>query len=138
MSFYAMDTNTNETMTIYTGKELAKAVENSIEWYYSHAKALEKQNQRLMEDAKAVVEEQLNQKINNLEARLRRCLTELSSDKEVEMYKEFSKKHAECRLHCSYNILPYVKQKGTGIGIISIAVCPICGEEKDITDTEAW
>jgi hypothetical protein len=32
MSFYAMDTDTNETMTIYTGEELAKAVENSINW----------------------------------------------------------------------------------------------------------
>lgn len=138
MSFYAMNTDTNETMTIYTGEELAKAVENSINWYRSRAEVLEKQNQRLVEDAKAVIEKQLEQKISNLEARLHRCLTELNSDKEVEMYNEFSKKHAECRLHCSYDIRPYVKQKGTGIGIISIAVCPICGEEKDITDMEVW
>ena len=39
---------------------------------------------------------------------------------------------------CNGGRAPYIIPNHTGIGTIFKVKCPICGEEKDITDSEAW
>lgn len=59
------------------------------------------------------------------------------SAKEAEAIKEFKAKHFSCqsdRLSTSYE---YVLT-GTGIGTAISIRCPVCGEEKNVTDYDMW
>lgn len=75
-----------------------------------------------------------------LRDRLRFCVAELHSEKELEAYKAFVQEHEKCRLDTKINggKMPYVIQYGTGIGVCTTVVCQACGEKKDITDIDLW
>lgn len=75
-----------------------------------------------------------------LKERLRFSVAELNSEKELEAYRDFVKRHEPCRMGLRINggKIPYVIQYGTGIGIATTVVCQVCGAKEDITDSSIW
>lgn len=140
MSFYTYDTVTDRTAKVYSKEELSTAVLDTIEYYQNKAEALHKTNQRLMDDAKAIVEEGYKKDIEALQERLNLSYGSFSSQKEKNRYLQFEKRHMHNRAESKANggRAPYLIPTATGIGIILKVVCPICGESEDITDTEVW
>jgi len=61
----------------------------------------------------------------------------MMSDKEWKDYSEFREKHyrvSGCK-NANHYLFDLI---GTGIGTAITAICPICGEAKDITDFNSW
>ena len=125
---------------VYSKEELSTAITNTIEYYQHTIDALRKTNQRLIDDADAIVEECYKKDIEMLKERLSLSYGEFASQKEKEAYDKFEEEHMHDRLTSRYNggRAPYLIPTGTGVGTNLKVVCPICGESKDITDTEAW
>lgn len=125
---------------IFKKKELAAAVENTIEYYEEQNTRLYEVNKKLKEDAQALVRAEYEQKIANLEEQLRLSYGEFTSQKEKDAYNDFEQRHMHDRLTSRANggKAPYLIPTGTGIGTHLEVVCPICGEKEDITDMEVW
>ena len=140
MGVSVYDTDTSDFYEVLSAKELSDKVYKSINFYQERADKLAKVNKELMNDALSRANDQLKQENTRLKERLRLCIVELNSEKELEAYNAFEKEHERCRSFSKYfqTQLPYVIQSSSGIGMISRAKCPICGEEKDITDMEVW
>lgn len=138
--FNIYDTNSREFTEIYTSEELRDRVFNTIKYYEQRNEALYKTNQRLIDDAKAIVEENYKKDIEALKECLRLSYGQFVSQKELDAYNDFTNRHMHNRLTNKYNggRAPYLIPTGTEIGTILHVKCPICGEEEDITDTEAW
>ena len=126
--------NGEQVKQIYDKDELAVAVTNTIEYYEETNKRLEAVNKKLMEDAKEVVRAQYEQQITNLQHQLSMSYGHFSSQKELDRYKDFEKRHMHNRETSRANggKAPYLIPTGTGIGIILHVKCPICGEEEEI------
>ena len=139
MSFYSYDDGSG-CKEILTADEAARKVRDSIEFYESRAKMMEERNKILIDNAKEWVENKLKIENENLKRRIKLCLVELQSEKELESYLDFKNKHEKCRACAKiYQYqFPYVIQVGNSFGYTSTAICPICNEKKDITDTEVW
>ena len=140
MGFSVYDTDTSDFYEVLTAQELSDKVYKSINFYQERADKLAKENQELMDDALSRANDQLKQEITKLKERLKLCVVELGSEKELEAYNNFKQAHERCRSFSKYfqAQFPYIIQSSSGVGILSKAKCPICGEEKDITDTEVW
>ena len=140
MSFYSYDTASDRTAMVYSKEELSTAIIDTIEYYQNKLEVLHKTNQRLIDDAKAIVEEDYKKKIEALEERLRLSYGEFASQKELDAYNDFTNRHMHDRLASKYNggRAPYLIPTAVGVGTHLKVVCPICGKFEDITDTEAW
>lgn len=102
---------------------------------------LENQNESLKNEI-AVFNK--DEKIEELTKQIRHILRNSlmnMSDKEYEADKEFRSRHWEMHNGGKYknggNTYLY-ELSGTGIGTCIKIKCPICGEEKDITDIGSW
>ena len=137
-NFY--DTDSQEFTEVYTAEELRDKVFDTIKYYEQKSEALHKTNQRLIDDAKAIVERGYKKEIEALKERLRLSYGEFASQKELDAYNDFTNRHMHDRLTSKYNggRAPYLIPTGTGVGTNLKVVCPICGESEDITDTEVW
>lgn len=140
MGFHIYDTETKDFNEILTAEALSKKVYDTLSYYQKRCEMLAKANQELMDDALTRADTQLKREIETLKERLSLCVTELASKKELNAYNAFVDEHQRCRsfskhFQCQ---IPYVIQYGAGVGMISKVRCPICGEERDITDTEVW
>lgn len=65
----------------------------------------------------------------------------IMSDREMKDEKAFREHHYELHNGGKYKSIAntYVYElTGTGLGCLIKIKCPICGEEKDITDTDSW
>ena len=133
-------TDDGHPQKIYDEKELSDAVFDTIKWYKDCNKKIAEQNQKLHDDAEAIVRHEYEAEIAHLKERLSMSYGEFASQKEKEAYDQFEKEHMHDRLSSKYNggRAPYLIPTGTGIGTNLKVVCPICGESKDITDTSAW
>lgn len=140
MGFSAYNTETGEIEEICTVKELNKKIADTINFYKSRSEALAKVNNKLLEDARGIVDKKLKEENERLHAELRRAIVIFNSDKELTEYHKFCNDHLECRMNrkMDHGKMPYVTVHGTGLGTLFKVHCPICGECKDITDTEAW
>ena len=138
--FNIYDTDSREFTEIYTAEELRDKVFDTIKYYEQKSEALHKTNQRLIDDAKAIVERGYKKEIEALKERLRLSYGEFASQKELDAYNDFTNRHMHDRLTSKYNggRAPYLIPTGTGVGTNLKVVCPICGESEDITDTEVW
>lgn len=138
--FNVYDTDSREFTEIYTAEELRDKVFNTIQYYKERLEEVEKKNKKLTDDAYAIVYEQLQNEIKNLQERLEFSYGFFSSQKELDAYNDFTKRHIHNRLASKYNSgrAPYLIPTTTGIGTILRVVCPICGESEDITDMEVW
>ena len=139
MGFYLYDAETKDFNEILSAKELSKKVYDTLNFYQERCEMLIKANQELMEEARARADAQLKQENERLRERLNLCVVELNSTKELEAYKAFIDEHKRCRSFSKYfqDLTPYIIQHRSQFGTINKAKCPICNEEKDITDMEA-
>lgn len=140
MSFYSYDTASDRTAMVYSKEELSTAIIDTIEYYQNKLEVLHKTNQRLIDDAKATVEEGYKKDIEILQERLNLAWGEFASQKELDAYNDFTRRHIHNRMESKANggLAPYIIPNYTDIGCIKKVVCQICGESEDITDTEAW
>ena len=74
-------------------------------------------------------------KLNGQIERMRSNSLYMRSDAEKEADEQFRKEHGErCKNDSGYMYRLTETELGTGINII----CPVCGEEKNITDYDWW
>ena len=127
-------------VNIYTAKETAEHIFDTITYYEENNKYLREKNKELHDNAEAIVRKEYEKRITQLEKELQLSYGSFASQKEKEAYNEFEKEHMHNRLSSKYNggRAPYLIPTGTGIGTILKVVCPICGESKDITDNSVW
>lgn len=121
-------------------QEIGKSIEDVIQYYKERADKFQQINLDLHKHAKEYVDNELKQENERLRARLALSYGEFASQKEKDKYLNFEHKHLHDRLTSKYNggRAPYLIPTGVGFGTSLIVKCPICGEEQDITDTEAW
>lgn len=126
--------------TIYNTKELEEIIHNSMSYYETRVHTLEERVKMLENDAKLWIDNKTQAEIQSLKNQLSLSYGEFASQKEKNAYEEFEKIHMHNRTTSKYNggRAPYLIPTGTGFGTNLRVVCPICGESKDITDTEAW
>lgn len=126
--------------TVYSSTELTELVHDTVKYYEKRVEELEEKNKQLYVDAKSVVKKDYEQQINNLEEQLKLSYGEFASQKELENYNNFVKKHMHDREISRYNggRAPYIVPNYTGVGCVKKVVCQICGESEDITDTSVW
>lgn len=138
--FYTIDTETKSYKTIYDANELAQAVADTIEYYQQENQQLIERNTKLHDDAVEIVRNEFIDKIQYLEGERKMSYGHFSSQKEKDAYDDFEKRHMHDRMTSRANggKCPYIIPTGTGIGTILKVVCPICGEQEDITDMDVW
>ena len=125
---------------IYDEKELSDAVFDTIKWYKECNKRIAERNQKLHDDAEAIVKHEYEAEIAHLKQCLSMSYGQFSSQKEKDAYDDFEQRHMHERLTMKSQggKAPYLIPTGTGIGIHLEVVCPICGEKEDITDIGVW
>ena len=126
--------------TICSSAELTELVHNTVKYYEEKVEELKKKNKQLYADAESIVRKDYEKQINNLKEQLRLSYGKFSSQKELEAYHDFEKRHMHDRLTSRHNSgrTPYLIPTGNGIGTVLKVVCPICNESEDITDIGAW
>lgn len=129
-----------EYTSIYNAKEASKHIFNTINYYEELVAELRQRNKELYNNAEEIVRKDYEDKIKSLEERLRFSYGEFATETELNEYNNFVKEHMHDRETSRYNggRAPYLIPHYGGIGRILKVVCPICGESKDITDTENW
>lgn len=125
---------------IYDEKELSNAVFDTIKWYKDCNIEIARRNQKLHDDAEAIVRHEYEAEIAHLKQRLSMSYGEFASQKEKDAYNDFEQRHMHERLTMKIQggKAPYLIPTGTGVGTHLEVVCPICGAKEDITDVEAW
>lgn len=138
MSFYQV--KNNKFIQVCEEKELAEMVLNSIQYYRERADYFGAKNKELHEHAVEMANEELKDEIRALKQQLDLSYGQFASKKEKEAYDEFEKEHMHERLTMKIQSgkAPYLIPTYVGVGTILEVVCPICGEKKNITDTEVW
>ena len=138
--FHTLDTETKQYKTIYDAIELAQAVTDTIQYYQQQNQQLIEKNTKLHDDAVEIVRNEFIDKIQYLEEERKMSYGHFSSQKEKDAYHDFEKRHMHDRMTSRANggKCPYIIPTGAGIGTILKVVCPICGEQEDITDIEVW
>ena len=101
---------------------------------------LQFRNEILLKEAREIANRELLEENMRLKNKLKLSFGQFSSQRELDDFNEFCEEHLHDRTTSKENggKNPYVIQEGTGIGLITKVKCPICGEEKDITDIEVW
>lgn len=102
---------------------------------------LEVQNARLREQLDMFNQNEEIQKYKNIAADIQKKSLMNMSDKEYEADKEFRSRHWEMHNGGKHKFVGntyWYELSGTGIGTYIKIKCPICGEEKDITDIDSW
>ena len=126
--------------TICSSAELTALVHNTVKYYEEKVEERKKKNKQLYADAESIVRKDYEKQINNLKEQLSLSYGSFASQKELEAYRDFEKRHMHDRLTSRYNggRTPYLIPTGNGIGTVLKVVCPICNESEDITDIGAW
>ena len=132
--------HTGKITEVYSAAELSALVYDTLKYYEAEQKRLQERNKELVERADEVVKKSYEEKIKNLENELRLSYGSFASEKEKQAYEDFEKRHLHDRLKSKFNggRAPYLIPHHDGIGTMLKVKCQICGEEEDITDTEAW
>lgn len=140
--FNVIDTKSNDTQiqTIYEPKELVKALEDTLSYYKKQTTNALIEASKTREEVIAEIQNAYAEENARLKEKLKFAFGFFSSEKELDAWRAFCKKHEECR--CKYKIdggkMPYIIPYGTGIGQCVTAVCQVCGEKEDITDMDVW
>lgn len=138
--FNIINTESNDIQTIYEPKELVKALKDTLSYY-------EKQTTNALTEANKTREEVITEIQNayaeenaRLKEKLKFAFGFFNSEKELDAWHAFCKKHVECGHQYKINggKMPYIIPYETGIGQCVTAICPVCGEKLDITDIDVW
>lgn len=138
--FHVADYTSKNFTKVYNEDELANAVYDNVKYYRERAEELRQRNKELYDDAKKIVDEDLQKENEYLQQQLSMSYGHFSSQKEKDAYNNFELRHMHERLtsRAQGGKCPYLIPTGTGIGTILHVKCPICGEEEDITDMKVW
>lgn len=118
-------------LSYFTDKDFVQAMKTIEDRHEADKKRITELEKKLADYRK---DEEIAILQNRLEKVFRNSLMNMS-DAEYEANKEF--KHEHWLKHSCGNTYRYELQ-GTGIGTIITITCPICGESKDITDSDSW
>ena len=137
-NFY--DTDTKEYQEILTAQEASKKIYDTVQFYATRVKKLDKANQELRDKAEEMVKHQYEDEIAQLKQQLSLSYGEFASTKEKDAFINFTKRHMHNRMNSKYEggLAPYLIPVYTGVGTSLTVVCQICGEKENITDTGAW
>lgn len=125
-----MDMDFIKNLNIINNKDISKKLIEIAEYVKSKEDLAEERLKRLEEYNK---EEEIVKLKKEIEY-LRGNSVAIMSDKEKELYKNFSCRHNEkCNSSSSE-----IRVTGTGIGDVIKCFCPKCGEIEDITDITSW
>ena len=124
---------------IYGAKELSQAVLDTIAYHEQRAKeAIERAN-KTREEVAQEIKNEYAQENARLKEELRFAIATLSSEKELDAYNAFVNKHRKCRLtKATSGMIPYVIQRGHGLGCCTTVYCQVCNKSEDITDSSVW
>ena len=138
--FTANIADTQKTLKVYNKSELIKSITDTIDYYEYSNKHLQEENKKMRENAREEVRKEFENEISYLRERLRLSYGSFTSQKELDAYEHFNLEHMHDRKISKYNggKMPYLIPYNTGLSTILHVKCPICGEEKDITDNTAW
>jgi regulator of replication initiation timing len=129
-------------MQTYTNDEIINIIESTLIERSKKIEQLQKLCNELADHGREMADDQLRAENARLRSHLAHRVVELNSDEEVCRYRAFLQKHNHEDIKRNQkqfsDRMPYIIQHNYGIGIGSAVYCPICGEEEDITDTEAW
>ena len=140
-SLYRIQDQVNESLR----NEIVNAVDSLIDYIKILEDSRDSINDTLNkvdEDAKIYADRKLIEENKQLKEKLDLCYCGymFDSKKEVEAFKAFEQKHIHNRKtrKMEGGKMPYVISYGHGLGCCKTAVCQICGEKEDITDTGVW
>lgn len=135
MPFNTYNIEKNEVKTVYHEKELIEAIQNTFSYYREQLESAAKTKEELREE---IQQEYIN-KIEQLKRKLNFSYYQFSSEAEKNAYNKFCEEHKKCRnTIINGGRIPYIIPTYTGIGLNSMVVCPVCKEQKDITDYNIW
>lgn len=120
-------------MAITKADELVRIVSDTLGWYERRLGELEDEVRELREDARTKVEVEILDENRKLKDKLELSIDSLNTKKELSAYHKFRDEH-EKRCHS----IPYTTVRWNAIGVGHTVVCPVCGEEEDITDIDGW
>lgn len=130
-----------ETKHIEDVDELLAKVKDTIEYYKQLAEEATKKASLTEEEVKNKITNKWDSENKQIKDSLRYCIAKVYSEKELEAYYKFADKHKHIGYYPSKydgSKIPYIKQHGVGIGVITEVYCDICGKHEDITDTSVW
>ena len=122
---------------LYTAADLAHIVEDNVEYYETWARRLEADNRKARDEVRAEMREEYAE-IQRLRDKLRFSPFSFASQKELDNYNDFQKRHEKCMQSKNNTRDFYVKPYFTGFSVGVYACCPVCGDEEDISDIEVW
>lgn len=126
----------------YNPERICSMVKDAIMHYKQRAETLEKLANRTKEEIEILAEQRADKEIDRLQSQLDMSYGSFDFAEEKAAWLKFCAVHRQCRVNSQNKMdmskLPYVIPYGFGLGSIYTAVCPICGEQKDITYAEGW
>lgn len=136
---YIID-ESGKMVEILRAEELSHNVYTSVKYYQEKAAAANEKAKMTIEEAKKQVLNSYEDENARLKERLRLSWGEFASEKELQAYNDFVQEHMHERAtkKIQSGEQPYIIPHYTGIGCAKEAVCPICGEKKNITDYDVW
>lgn len=138
--FHIINTESDDMQTIYEPKELVKALKDTLSYYKEQTTNALTEASKTREEVIAEIQNAYAEENAQLRENLRFSYGFFSSEKELNAWRAFCERHEKSRLRTkiSGGKMPYVIPYGTGVGQCVTAVCQVCGEKEDITDTSAW
>lgn len=125
---------------LYSAEDLANIVKDSVEYYEQHAKEADERANRTEEEIRANIQNEFKKENQQLKRELLLSFGHFNTESELNRFIEFDNKHSACRKTYKINSgkVSYVIPTLTELGWVFNAICPICGEKKNITDYSAW
>jgi len=138
--FHIINTESDDMQTIYEPKELVKALKDTLSYYKEQTTNALTEASKTREEVIAEIQNAYAEENARLKEKLKFAFGFFSSEKELEAWRAFCKKHAKCSQQYKINSgkMPYIIPYEIGIGQCITAVCPACGEELNITDIDVW
>ena len=138
--FTTWDRISNKLSKTCDKEELISLLASTLDYYENKAKTATERAERTKDEVRSEVMNEYARENAELHERLKLSFGSFNFSEEMQRYKRFCDKHASCRLISKINggKIPYVKVYCTGIGSTYTVVCPVCGEEEDITYIDGW
>lgn len=125
---------------IYSPMDFATLVYDNMTYYKYEQEYWRKEAERLKTEARQEVKNEYAEENTQLKEKLQLSYGSFDYPEEMKRYKAFEKRHIDSCRRTKYtgSQCPYVIVNGTGVGTLYKVVCPVCGEEEDITHVESW
>ena len=138
--FYSIDNVTGDTKKIYSPNELTQMLNDTFTYYQQETVNARAQANKTHDEVAANIQNKYAEENAHLKEKSKFSYGFFSSEKELEAWRAFCVKHEKCRLQSKHDggKMPYIIPYGTEVGQRVTAVCQVCGEKENITDTSVW